>query len=451
MKVKILKNKYGYVAGNEVEVADAVEAKDLVDKGFAEEVKVDYIAEATKTIEDNLNKMTDGMVEKISTEAALKTIEKVNKGLGKRRNIVVGPDNITLDPTAGFKSFGRFAAAVVDKAMGKDTDNAKLIQKAGIVEQTDGVLVPTQYSDQFFAILNSEDYYANLAYPLPTNTETFKLDIDSLVTIGTNAVTGGWVSSGGGVSPYDGNQATEKGSGIANQISFSLNKYMTLVGVSDEMLGDQNVQLPTIVDRKAMYDIVFNVNDCIINGTGSGQPQGIVGSAATIAVVSDTTDEYVSGVGFSFKDMRNMLAAFRKVQGKSNPVWFIGYDSMPAVWDLKDDSGRSLFIPSAGGQIANAPYGQLMGIPIVVSDHCQSFGTKGDIILADMGAYIFVTKAGQEGVQAAQSVHLWFDKDKTALRFTIRCDGRPGLNAPLKLKNNNTKLMSPFVTLATRT
>ena len=52
-------------------------------------------------------------------------------------------------------------------------------------------------------------------------------------------------------------------------------------------------------------------------------------------------------------------------------------------------------------------------------------------------------------VQMAQSMHLWFDYDMSAFRWTFRVDGMPWLSAPVDPAKGTTK-RAHFVTLATR-
>lgn len=104
-----------------------------------------------------------------------------------------------------------------------------------------------------------------------------------------------------------------------------------------------------------------------------------------------------------------------------------------------------IYLPANG--LAGQPYGTLFGRPVIPCESCQTLGTKGDIILADLTEYLYARHVS--GVQAATSIHLKFDYDQTVFRFTIRTDGEPWWPAPLTpAKGSNT--LSPFVVLETR-
>ena len=71
---------------------------------------------------------------------------------------------------------------------------------------------------------------------------------------------------------------------------------------------------------------------------------------------------------------------------------------------------------------------------------------KGDIILADLSQYLSGTKGG---IQSAMSMHLYFDYDATAYKFSFRVDGQPWWDSALT-PFKGTKTQSPFITLAAR-
>jgi HK97 family phage major capsid protein len=106
--------------------------------------------------------------------------------------------------------------------------------------------------------------------------------------------------------------------------------------------------------------------------------------------------------------------------------------------------GAPVFMPPGG--LSGAPYGTLMGRPVIPVEYCATVGTEGDIILADLSQYLMIDKGG---INAASSMHVRFIYDEMAYRFIYRVDGQPIWNSALTPKNGSNTL-SPFVTLATR-
>ena len=108
-------------------------------------------------------------------------------------------------------------------------------------------------------------------------------------------------------------------------------------------------------------------------------------------------------------------------------------------------NNNPLYLPSM--QLADAPYGTLLGRPIIITQHCGTVGDVGDILFVDLSQYVTATKAG--GVEAARSMHLWFDQDVEAFRFSTRVAGQPWMTSAVD-SDNSVADVSPFVNLAAR-
>ena len=82
------------------------------------------------------------------------------------------------------------------------------------------------------------------------------------------------------------------------------------------------------------------------------------------------------------------------------------------------------------------------------TEHAQTLGDVGDIILTDLSAYATGTRGG--GLRADSSIHLRFDIAETAFRFMFEVDGKPWLLSALT-PANSANTLSTMVTLAVRT
>jgi hypothetical protein len=65
----------------------------------------------------------------------------------------------------------------------------------------------------------------------------------------------------------------------------------------------------------------------------------------------------------------------------------------------------------------------------------------------DLLQYLTVTKAG--GIKSDVSIHLWFDQNLTAFRFTVRIAGQPWWSGSIASRDGSFT-QSPFVALAAR-
>ncbi len=85
---------------------------------------------------------------------------------------------------------------------------------------------------------------------------------------------------------------------------------------------------------------------------------------------------------------------------------------------------------------------RLLGYPIIFSEHMPQ-DDNDDVILADLGAFLWFTKGGLE---IAYSEHVNFTQDEGTWRFTQRRDGKPWLSAAITLADpQGSYTVSPFV------
>ena len=105
----------------------------------------------------------------------------------------------------------------------------------------------------------------------------------------------------------------------------------------------------------------------------------------------------------------------------------------------------TITIPGENGQ----SFATIMGRPVVVTEACATLGDVGDVIFADLaGGYFAPYAAG--GVQAAMSMHLYFDQGLNAFRWSFRVGGQPWLSAAVTPASGSANTKSSMVALATR-
>lgn len=271
------------------------------------------------------------------------------------------------------------------------------------------------------------------------------------ITVPKDATTP-WQDSGGIQANWTGEgQQKSQSKPVLEQSTVGLHKLTVLVPVTDELLDDASA-LGRYVMRKAPDKINFKINHAIVQGTGTGMPLGILNSGALVTVSKVASQDADTIVAQNIIDMHARLYA----TSMSNAVWLINQDVLPqlntmvlpgkdATGTVVADWGSHMFIPAGG--LSQAPFGTLMGRPIIPTQAVPTLGSKGDIILADLKMYMTVMKAG--GVRSDVSIHLWFDYDITAFRFVLRIGGQPWWDAPVDpLEGSNT--LSPFVVLEER-
>jgi HK97 family phage major capsid protein len=239
----------------------------------------------------------------------------------------------------------------------------------------------------------------------------------------------------GGVRAYwrdEGEQGTAT-KATFGRLQLTLRKLIVLVNASDELIADAaGVALEQYLYRVASDEINFVVSDAILNGTGTGQPVGILGAPCTITVAKET------GQAANTVVTNNILNMWARL---------IHQDVEPQLNLMTIGAGGAQIVAyQPPGGLSAKPYATLMGRPVLPVEWCSTLGTLGDVVLIDPRHYVTATK-GQ--VDAALSIHLRFDYDESVFRFVFRVDGAPWWTAPLTpYKGANTQ--SCFVTLATR-
>jgi HK97 family phage major capsid protein len=137
-----------------------------------------------------------------------------------------------------------------------------------------------------------------------------------------------------------------------------------------------------------------------------------------------------------------------------NAAWLVHPDVTVQLHQLfvvaKTDAGTTI---SAGGLVFNpeaqagAPFGTLYGRPIFYTQHCETVGDVGDVILADLAQYRSVVKG--TGIQSMASPHFWFDQDVMAFRFIFRMGGGPKFETTISPRDGSNT-MAAFLTITQR-
>lgn len=253
-----------------------------------------------------------------------------------------------------------------------------------------------------------------------------------------------WQDSGG-IQAYwesEGGQKTPSKPALTEK-TVRLNKLIALVPLTDELLEDAPA-MAGYVQKKAPAKMNFKVNNAIINGSGVGQPLGILQSPGTIVVPAESGQAADSLIAENIVNMWSRLTP----SAKKNATWVMNgdYDSVLPFLKFPGSTTQPLPLFMPPGGLSSAPFGSILGRPILQSEAMPALGDAGDILVGDFSAYLSAVKTG--GVRSDVSIHVWFDYDITAFRFVLRVGGQPWWNAPIASLNGNSKGF--FVALGAR-
>ena len=348
----------------------------------------------------------------------------------------------------GWQSMGDFCKAVHAAAIGRNVDPR--LQDASLstygsegIGADGGYGVPPEWRAQVMQLVGGEDSLLSRTDQQTTASNSVTVPVDE---------TSDWQTSGGIQAYWSKEAAANQQSKPALQpMTLRLDKLSCLVPVTDEMLEDGPF-MSNYVPTKAGRKMQFKMNDAIINGDGAGMPLGLMVAPCKVQVGKESSQAAATIVARNIVKMYSRMPA----ANRSRAVWLINQDIEPELMQLnitfKDAvgsagiaAGAAAYLPPGG--LSGSPYASLMGRPIIPTEACATLGTTGDIIFTDLSAYLTLVKGG--GIKSDVSMHLWFDQDTTAFKFTLRAAGRPWLSAAIARKNGSNTL-STVIALETR-
>jgi HK97 family phage major capsid protein len=194
-----------------------------------------------------------------------------------------------------------------------------------------------------------------------------------------------------------------------------------LQNVPAELLGDANGAMGDLLGRIIGEGYAWWEDELWINGTGVGQPQGLVNAPG--AKVVDRA--VVSVVGLA--DVAAMMEALHPAAERGSACWLLNSQVFDYFLTLSLGVGASpsaTYVPASEWlryDETNRCW-RLIGLPCFPHDHNPGLGDTGDVILADLGQYLI-------GDLLALTVELsekgsGFGKDTVNIRVRSRIDGR---------------------------
>ncbi len=228
------------------------------------------------------------------------------------------------------------------------------------------------------------------------------------------------------------------------KIELSLKKLVGLCYATDELLGDAPA-LEGFIRQAFPAEFGFLLDDAIVNGSGAGQPLGVLNSSCLVTVAAE------AGQQASTIQSENVIKMYSRMFPSSigSAVWLCNNNVLPQLYTMSlsvGTGGAPIFMPAGG--LSQSPYNTLLGRPIIPIEQCATLGTVGDLLFCDLGGYLLAEKGG---IQADMSIHVRFVYDESVFRFVMRVDGQPERASALTpYKGGATSTLSHFVALATR-
>lgn len=343
-----------------------------------------------------------------------------------------------VDPTGGFQSIAEFARCVhTASGRGGYVDERLMVDAAAPssphkeVGTTEGFMVQPAHREEIWELVMNEPDIMQLVEFEPTDSNRVELAADEDTPWAATGVQAKWANE---VSQFSESKLSTE------PRSVPLHKLYAFVTASEELLMDAP-RLQSRLSTRSAQAISWRASQAIVEGTGAGQPLGFKTSAALVSVAKESGQAAATLVS---ENVANMFARMWPA-GLGSAVWIINPDVFPQLITMTIGD-RVIWTPPQTG-FAGAPGGFLFGRPIILSQHSETLGDQGDIYFVDPKGYYGTNKAS--GIKADSSIHLYFDYDVTAFRWTFRIGGMPFLSAPI-VPNKGSNDQSHFVTLDER-
>ena len=344
-----------------------------------------------------------------------------------------------------FSSFGQQMAAVMKAGQPGGAVDARLWNAASGLNETvpsdGGFLVQQDFSTEMLKQVFETGILASRCRKIQISGNSNSIKIN-----GIDETSRASTRSGGILGYWEEEAALKTGTKPKfRKIELHLKKLIGLCYATDELLQDA-AALESVIREGFVSEFGFLLDDAIINGTGAGQPLGILSAGCLVSVTKETGQTAATVVA------ENVIKMYSRIFASSRPssVWLINQNIEPQLFTMSlavGTGGVPIYMPAGG--LSGQPYGTLFGRPVIAIEQAATLGTQGDIIFADLAnGYILAEKGG---IQADMSIHVRFIYDESVFRFVLRCDGQPvRATALTPYKGGASYTQSHFVALDTR-
>jgi HK97 family phage major capsid protein len=311
------------------------------------------------------------------------------------------------------KGPGEFLVAVMNASTSRRPDPRLMVNAVSTYGNesvgADGAFaLPPAFASGLMNAVIPQDSFLAAMNPVQTNSNLLVVPVNEKAY---------WQNSSGitGAKTAEGAAITASKAAIS-EVRVPLYKYASLVHVSEETLADIPFMASWVMNEMGNH-LRWLLEDAVMNGSGEGNPLGILNASSTIAISdADSTATAIGAV--------DVLTMEANLLNASGAFWVGNPTVFPAIAAMKTGSaGYPLF-----QQDITLPSKQaLLGRPFYRSEASPILNTTGDLCLIAPGGFIFATKAG--GVQTATTVGFAFDQDLQSFRATLRAGFAPVLSA----------------------
>ena len=285
--------------------------------------------------------------------------------------------------------------------------------------------LPPQFVANITNAVMPAESFLNALRPIQTNSSTLVVPTNEKAPWSATGITSAKTAEGAAI--------TQSKPGL-NEVRVTLYKAASLVSVSEEALSDIPFLASWVMDQMGQH-LRYQLEDWVINGTGTGEPLGVINAASTVAI----SDAASTASTFGAVDIQSMEAALAPGSGAfylCNPTAF------PALASMSTGTGGVMLMQP---DMSVAPKQTLLGRPLYKAEVCPVLDTTGDVMLIQPSGFVFATKSN--GVQTASTIGFAFDQDLQSFRATLRAGFAPLLSAKVARAKSASSYISNSVVI----
>jgi len=235
----------------------------------------------------------------------------------------------------------------------------------------------------------------------------------------------------GGVIAYWGEEGADltESDPTLRKIKLEALKLYILTATSNELLAD-GLGLENQLGDAFTKAIGWKFDYAGLQGTGAGQPLGILNADSLISVSKETGQEANTVL---YKNIIKMFS--RMAPGcRKNANWIANDTTIPQLLQMNLAVGTAGVHVPVMQQDSGKFY--ILGKEVLFTEKLPALGSANCIIFADLTQYALGIR---QDVTLQKSEHYGFNADKTYFRVILRIDGQPTWESAITPKNGDTQ------------
>jgi HK97 family phage major capsid protein len=199
------------------------------------------------------------------------------------------------------------------------------------------------------------------------------------------------------------------------QIQLTAKKLACYTAASNELVAD-GVDYERQIQEALIKTLSWYLDYAFIQGTGAGQPLGVLNDPALITVSKETGQDASTIV---FENAVKMYARLAP-QCMEKAVWIASQTAVPQLLTM------SLAVGTGGAPLQPAVLQDngkfsLLGKEVIFTEKCPALGSLGQLMLCDFSQYCIGLR---REVSLDKSIHVGWTTDEASYRAILRADGQ---------------------------